>query len=166
MESTYEDYPIWIVVVSNLLALTIYVLGAYILAGLSLWAVGGYLLLCLGLESRVLRKSCANCAYYGRTCGTGKGRLCALLLKRGDPEVLAQRTVTWVDVAPDMLVSLLPIVGGVIASVRSFNWPRVAAIVVLLVLNFGGNAVVRGRLLCKHCRQREIGCPAARLFEQ
>jgi hypothetical protein len=29
-----------------------------------------------------------------------------------------------------------------------------------------GNAVVRSQLACRYCRQREIGCPAQRLFER
>lgn len=166
MESTYEDYPIWIVALTNLLVVAIYALGVYILSRLGLWAVIGYLLLCLFLEAKVLRQSCANCVYYGRTCGTGKGRLCALLLKRGDPQVLAQRKVSWKDVAPDVVVSLLPVVGGVILSIRSFSCPLLVAMLALLALTMGGNAVVRGRFLCRYCRQREIGCPAAQLFEQ
>ena len=166
MESTYDDYPAWIVIVTNLLAVTIYALGAYILAGLGVWAVGAYLLLCLLLEAKVLTQSCANCVYYGWTCGTGKGQLCALLLKRGDPQVLAQGTASWKDVAPDMAVSLLPVVAGVVLLIRSFNWALLVAMLALLALSMGGNAIMRGRFLCRYCRQREIGCPAARLFEQ
>jgi len=36
--------------------------------------------------------------------------------------------------------------------------------VALVMLSFVGNAVIRGSFACKYCRQREIGCPASRLF--
>ena len=38
--------------------------------------------------------------------------------------------------------------------------------IALLLLGFLGNALVRGHLACRYCRQREIGCPAERLFDK
>ena len=168
MENTggYEHYPAWIVVVCNLVALSIYAIGAIILSTLTAWLSIPYLLYCLWLEIRVLQKSCANCAYYGKVCGFGKGKLCALLFKRGDPQRFAARQITWVDVLPDFLVSILPIAGGIILLVRNFDWRILILLIALLLISFGGNAVVRGSLVCKHCRQRAIGCPAEKLFGQ
>jgi hypothetical protein len=37
-------------------------------------------------------------------------------------------------------------------------------ILALLLLGFMGNALVRGQLACRYCKQREIGCPATQLF--
>jgi hypothetical protein len=37
-------------------------------------------------------------------------------------------------------------------------------LVVLVFLSLAGNAIIRGSFACKYCRQREIGCPAEKLF--
>jgi hypothetical protein len=36
--------------------------------------------------------------------------------------------------------------------------------VLLAALSLGGNSFVRTRIVCKYCRQREIGCPAEKFF--
>jgi hypothetical protein len=63
-----------------------------------------------------------------------------------------------------ILVSVIPLVGGIILLIRDFRWPTVIMLAVLVALTFGGNALIRGSLLCKYCEQRKIGCPAAKLF--
>jgi hypothetical protein len=166
MQSTvkYDRYPWWIVLASAAHALAVYALGALVLSSLTVWLVVPYLLLCLGLEAQVLRKSCRNCAYYGQTCGLGKGRLCALLLTPGDPQRFVERKVTWADMLPDLLVVLLPLAGGIASLIVHFSWLYLILLVALLALSFTGNAVIRGSLLCKHCKQAELGCPALGLL--
>jgi hypothetical protein len=46
-----------------------------------------YLLYALGLEVRLLRTGCVDCAYYGKACAFGKGRLCAIAFEQGDPQL-------------------------------------------------------------------------------
>jgi hypothetical protein len=94
----------------------------------------------------------------------GKGKLCAWLFRPGDPEKFSARTVTWRDVAPDMLVLLFPLAGGIALLIKSFSWPLAAMLAILVSLSLGGNAFVRGAFTCKHCKQRELGCPAQRFF--
>lgn len=166
MEGRYENYPAWIIIVCNLVPVSIYIIGAVILTGFSPWVSVAYLLFCLWLESRVMRKSCVNCYYYGKNCGTGKGRLCALLLKRGDPQRFAAKEATWKEVLPDFLVSLLPLLGGIVLSILDFNWLRIILLVLLMALASVGTAAIRGNLLCKYCEQGRLGCPAAKLFEK
>jgi hypothetical protein len=48
--------------------------------------------------------------------------------------------------------------------VRDFTWLVVVMLAILVVLSLGGNAVVRGSFACKYCKQRQIGCPAEKLF--
>jgi hypothetical protein len=48
----------------------------------------------------------------------------------------------------------------------SFRVLVLALVIALLVLGFAGNALVRGRMACRFCKQREIGCPAVQLFEK
>ncbi len=162
----YQNFPIRIVILCNLLPFLIYAIGAAILAGFSMWVSLGYLLFCLWLEYRVLKYSCVNCYYYGKVCGSGKGKLCSLLFNPGDPQAFAQKEISWTEVIPDFLVSLIPLVGGVILLILNFNWFTVVLLILLLALTFGGNAVIRGAFMCKHCRQRELGCPAEKLFRK
>jgi len=162
--TTYENFPLWIPIASNALSLSICALGAYIVAGFGVWALALYLAYCLAIELRVLRHSCVHCHYYGKVCGLGKGKLCALLLKRGNPPRFAQAQASWVSLLPDFLVSLIPLVAGIVLSLVAFNWTRVGLLAALVVLSTVGNGAVRGGLVCKYCKQREIGCPAQRLF--
>lgn len=161
---TYDRYPRWIVLISNAHALGVYILGALVLRSLTIWLVVPYLLFCLWLEVQVLRKSCRNCAYYGKTCGLGKGRLCALLFTRGDPGRFVDRKVTWADMLPDLLVVLLPLAGGIVSLIVHFSWLVLLLLLALLVLSFAGNGLIRGSLVCKHCAQAQLGCPALGLF--
>ena len=73
--------------------------------------------------------------------------------------------MSWRDVAPDFMVSVLPLVVGIIQLIRGWSWSLAALLAVLLLLSSAGNAVVRGRFVCRYCRQRELGCPAQRLFD-
>jgi hypothetical protein len=164
--TSYEDYPRYVPLLSNLLTLAIYAIGAYVLANFGLGVMVLYLVYCLWIESKVLSGSCTNCYYYGRICAFGKGRLCSLLLKRGDPEMFSEKEVSWWDILPDFMVSVFPIVGGVVLLIRDFAWLLAALLFALIVLSSAGTAFVRGSLACKFCKQGEIGCPAERLFNK
>ena len=163
-QECYDEYPAGIVALSVGVAWAIYALGAYLLVQLWWPLAVAYLLFCLWGEVNVMRKNCVNCAYYGKLCALGKGRLAGLLFRRGDPALFAARQATWRDVLPDMLVSLAPVVGGIIALIRDFRWATLLLLALLVALTMGGNAVVRGQFACKYCKQRELGCPAAQLF--
>jgi hypothetical protein len=65
---------------------------------------------------------------------------------------------------PDLIVLLWPVLGGIILLVQDFTWLLAGMLVLLVVFSLSGNAIVRGSFACKYCRQREPGCPAARLF--
>ena len=160
----YECFPIWIVVLSNFVGVSIYLIGAYVLAGFGLWLSGLYLLYCFGLELRLLKGHCVNCYYYGKNCGFGKGKLCAWLFKPGDPRKFTEGKISWATMLPDFVVLLWPLLGGIILLVLDFTWLLIGMLVLLVVLSLSGNAIVRGSLVCKSCRQRELGCPAAKLF--
>ncbi|RZN37037.1 MAG: hypothetical protein EFT35_07065 [Methanophagales archaeon ANME-1-THS] len=161
---TYDNFPAWIAILSNLVSLSIYTLGAYILAGFGILFAILYLLYCLWLEVQILRKSCVDCYYYGKVCGLGKGKLCPLLFKQGDPKKFVEKEVTWAQILPDFMVFIIPLVGGIILLVRDFTWLLVALLIILGILAFGGTALIRGSFACKYCKQREIGCPAEQLF--
>ncbi len=162
--TAYPSYPLHYVFISNAVSVSIYALGAAIVSPVGWWAVGLYLLLCLGVEVSVLSRSCVNCFYYGKTCSFGKGRVCALFFKKGNPAQFAAREITWMALVPDFTVFLIPvIVGGAMLAI-SFSWWRAALIGALVLVSFGGNALVRSTFACRFCKQREIGCPAEKLF--
>ncbi len=160
----YERFPIWIVVLSNFVGVSIYLIGAYILAGFGLWMAGLYLLYCFGLELRLLKGHCVNCYYYGKICGFGKGKLCAWLFKQGEPQKFVETEISWGNMLPDFVVLLWPLLGGIILLVQNFTWLLIGLLVLLVILSLSGNAIVRGSYACKYCQQKEFGCPAAKLF--
>jgi len=162
----YECFPLRIVLLSNLIAISIYAVGAYILAGFGIWLAVLYLVYCGWIEHRVLRGSCVNCYYYGKVCGFGKGKLCSLLFKKGDPQKFAETQITWFDLVPDFLVSIFPMIGAIVLLAMGFSWTLLALLVILLALSSVGNAFVRGSFACKYCKQREAGCPAEKLFNR
>jgi hypothetical protein len=161
----YEPYPAWIVAICNLVSWTAYAIGAILLANLWIWLLVPYLLYVLWLEARLLKTGCMNYAYYGKVFAFGKGKLCAMAFKRGDPQRLAEHEISWAEVLPDFLVSILPLIGGVALLVRDgWDWLIAGLSVMLLALAFIGTGLVRGSLACTYCKQRELGCSAYELF--
>ena len=163
--STYERYPIWIVIVSTALDLAICVLSAVLLARVHLVLAAAYLLGWGWSQTRALRESCVHCAYYGEVCAFGRGLLCAMLLPPGEPSEFAAREITWRDLLPDLALTIVPILGGIIGLVMAFRLWALVALLLLVGLLMIGNGVVRGKLACAHCKQRELGCPAQKLIQ-
>jgi len=161
-----ENYPVGIVIVSNLLPLLIYAMGAIILYQFGIVWVIGYAVFILVLEFRLLGGHCVDCYYYGKTCAFGKGRLSSLFFQKGDPDTFVRMTITWKDILPDFLVFIIPVLAGILLLVQAFSWTFLILIIALVLLGFLGNSLVRGHLACRYCKQREIGCPAAQLFDK
>ena len=163
----YENYPVWIQLVSNSLSLAIYLIGSLIVVRLGLPWLLIYLAFLFLLEFRLLKESCINCYYYGKRCAFGKGKLSCFLFKRGQgTEQFAKREIRWIEIVPDMLVSFAPIIIGIILLVIHFDWILLLLIMILFLLSSIGNGFVRGSLACKYCKQQEIGCPAEKLFNR
>lgn len=161
-----ENYPRLTVVVSNLVSVLIWVIGAFILSLIGLpWAFL-YLLFVFALEFRLVSGHCRDCYYFGKTCAFGKGRLSALFFPKGTPEKFSSMTLSWKDILPDFLVFFIPVIAGIVLLVQGFSWTLLVLVIALLVLGFAGNAFVRGQLACRFCKQREIGCPAEKLFNK
>jgi hypothetical protein len=162
----HENYPAMIVVVSNFLSFMIYGIGAYILYRLSLILVVIYVFFILLLEFRLLSRHCVNCYYYGKICSFGKGYLSSLIFPRGQPELFNQKKITWKDIVPDFLVFIIPVLAGIMLLIVEFSWIVLILILALFFLGFFCNALVRGQLACRFCKQKEIGCPAEQLFDK
>lgn len=165
MPASYENFPFWMVMLANLLSLSIYAIGILIFARFGIIWLILYVAYCVWFEIKLLHGSCVNCYYYGKFCGFGKGRLCALFFRRGDPAKFNKRKITWRDLIPDFLIVLFPLVGGIILLIRDFDWLITGLLVALVILITVGNGLVRGNLACKYCKQAELGCPAIEMFK-
>ena len=97
---------------------------------------------------------------------TWKGKIAPLFTKKGDPKNFVEKDVSWYQLLPDFLVVIFPIVGGIIILISDFSWILLGLIILLFVLYFGGTAITRGSLACKYCKQRQLGCPAEKLFSK
>ena len=82
----YDEFPLSSVLFCIAVNISIYLVGAYLIAPLGKIFVALYLLYCLWMEIRVLTKSCRDCYYYGRLCAFGRGKICSLLFKKGSPD--------------------------------------------------------------------------------
>lgn len=161
----FGNYPLWMVFVSNILSLGIYLIGAIIIYQIGvLWMVL-YLIFIAVLEFRLVKGHCVDCYYYGKTCAFGKGKVCAMFFKKGNVKNFCRGGLTWKDLVPEFLVSLIPVVIGIVFLILRFNWILLIGVLVLIFLTFMGNALVRRNMACKYCKQRKIGCPAEKLFD-
>lgn len=161
----FENFPLSILFIANVVSLLTYLIGAFIIYKIGLIWLVLYLLFIGFLEFRLISGHCVNCYYYGKTCAFGKGRLCALFFKKGTSKKFNQLKITWRDILPDFLVSLVPTLVGIILLVLTFEWVLLFSVIALLLLAFVGTATVRSKLACKYCKQRKLGCPAQKLFE-
>jgi hypothetical protein len=163
---THENFPRWMVAFTLLIQVAVYTLGAYIVLKFGLVFLVIYGACILALEYRLLRHSCVDCYYYGRMCCFGKGRLCALFFGKGDQNKFPGKKIGWRDIIPDFLISLVPLLLGIILLVLRFDAVLFAVVVTLAVLAFPGSGFIRGTWACRYCRQREMGCPAEQLFSR
>jgi len=163
---THDNFPIWIVILSNLVSILIYSLGFFLTLRLGWIAAVLYLVFILAFEYRLISKHCVNCYYWGKTCGFGKGRISSLFFQKGDPSKFCDKKMTWKDMIPDLLVTLIPLVIGIVFLIIKFNFLLLTAAILLIVLTTMGNSFIRGTLTCKFCKQRELGCPAEKLFSK
>jgi hypothetical protein len=163
---SYQNYPIRIVILSNFVSLSIYVLGFLIINRLGLVFSFLYLLYILAFEFRLIKYHCTNCFYWSKICGFGKGRLSSYFFKKGDISKFCGRHMTWQDVIPDILISLMPLIVGIFFLILRFEIILLSGLIFLILLTTFGNSIIRGKLTCRHCKQKEIGCPAELLFNK
>jgi hypothetical protein len=162
----YENYPFRIVFFSNFVSIAIYLIGAFIIYQIGLIWLILYLIFVGILEFRLIKGHCVNCYYYGKTCAFGKGKISSIFFKKGDVNKFCKKQITWKDIVPDFMVSLIPAIIGIILLIKNFNWVLLSLVLILFILTFVGNGIIRSQLACKYCKQREIGCPAEQLFNK
>ena len=160
----FDKYPVRIVYLSNLLSFLIYALGIVIIQRIGWTYAGLFIAYIILLEIRLLKFHCPNCYYYGKVCAFGKGIISSLFFKKGEPLKFSCKKFTYKDLIPDILVFIIPAISAIVLLILKFDWIILLAFGVLILLNFSGNAYVRGQLACKHCKQKELGCPALTFF--
>jgi hypothetical protein len=161
-----ENYAAKVVILSTLVSIGIYGSGYLIMYKTGILYSLLYLLYIAFLEYRLIKKHCANCYYYGKTCAFGKGRISALLFKKGDTKKFCPSVFNWKDLIPDILVSLIPVITGIVLLIIKFNVFILLLLSLLLLLTTKGNELIRGKFACKYCKQAEIGCSAYNLFNK
>lgn len=163
---TFENYHCWIIIISNLVSLAGYLIGAYIIYRMGIVWLLLYLFYIIGLEIRFTKRSCINCYYYGKFCAFGKGKISSLLFKKGNSQKFIKDKITWENILPDFLVSIILLIGGMALLILNFDWLILSLVVLLIILTSAGNGFVRGSLACKFCKQRKIGCHAEQFFNK
>jgi hypothetical protein len=165
-EKCFENYPFSIVLFSNLVSIAIYLIGAFIISKIGIIWLILYLFFIISFEFRLIKWHCINCSYYGKVCAFGKGKISSIFFKKGNLKNFCKKQITWKDIIPDFMISLIPAIVGIIILVKDFDLIFLSLVIILLLLAFAGNGMVRSQLACKYCKQREIGCPAQKLFEK
>ncbi len=164
--SAFENFPRWMVAICDSVGLAIYAIGLYLMARLgTVWAAL-YVAYCVWMEWRLLSGSCRSCYYFGKRCGFGKGVVCSWFFSREAERALCAKQISWRNLIPDFLVSLIPFGLGIAMLIRSFSWLVLILVAALVFLASVGTGFVRGQLACKYCKQRELGCPAEQLFNK
>ena len=163
---TYDSFPLMVTLLPNLASILINLTGVFIMYKLSWIAAILFIVYILGLEIRLLSRHCVDCFYYGKICGFGKGRISAMFFKAGDPINFCQNDFGWKDLIPDMLITLIPFVTGLVLIFFRFSILLLICILVLIGLTTFGNSYIRGSITCKFCKQRKLGCPAEKLFSK
>lgn len=162
----YENYPTRIVFISTLLSVFIYLIGAFIIYQTGIIWFIIYLCYLIFLEIRLLKKSCIDCYYFGKSCAFGKGRISCLFFRKGDSKRFSQKKASWKDILPDLIAALVPAITCIFLLFIDFNLLLLSFLILLVVLSSFGNGFVRDKLACIYCKQRELGCPAEQLFQK
>jgi hypothetical protein len=160
----YDQFPMPLALFCVLGNLLIYIVGALLLAPLGKSFVALYILYCLGLEIRVLRISCRDCFYYGKLCAFGRGKMCSVLFKKGSPEKFMKKKISWSCLLPDFLASLIPLSIGGFFLAQHFSWLNLFLVVFLIFIAFPVTGFIRSSIACKHCKQKDLGCPSIIFF--
>lgn len=160
----FEKYPLSTVFVFQFVSLVNYAIGIYLLYQISVLFSMIFVFYILIMEFSVYKEGCVSCCYYGRRCMSGRGKIAAKFFNKEDPKRFCEKQVTWKNLLPQILLSLIPIIAGVYLLVYEFSWLVVGLILVPVLTWFVLNPMMYGKLGCLHCKQGRICCPANDFF--
>ena len=126
----YESFPLSQVITNSILNVSTFILGTALLLNINTWLGFIYLAFCIGSLLWIMKVRCSNCYYYGKICGLGRGKLCAVIFRKGNPEAFTEREISWKDLLPDFMVLLFPLICGIIVIVRDFSWLIITMILI------------------------------------
>jgi len=160
----FENYPLWIVLLINLVSLSVYASGLYLFY--LVWPVLAVLffIYVLYLEFSIYQKSCTCCYYYGKICAFGRGKIAKIFFKKVSGKNFLEKQVSMKDLLPQFVATLAPLFAGIYLLVQNFNWLVLVLMLWPLIVMFSGNPVIYGQLACPHCKQARIRCPACEFF--
>ncbi len=143
--------------VENSVWAAVYLLGSGILWLLHPVAASAYFVYALGCMYLLLpRLVCTSCAYYGKACHSGQGRLASLLYS-SRPQAYFPSRFRYMRIAAP--VFLIPLLAGSALLVFRFSLALAIATVLFGILALGVTRFITTRLGCPRCQQRHI-CPA------
>lgn len=160
----FKKYPLSTVLITNSVIVIIWIISVYLV-----WQLGRFLgilfiIYIIGLEFFIYKHGCSCCYYYGKRCAFGRGKIAPFLVRRDNPQKFCQRKVTCLNLLPVILGSLIPVIAGLILLIRSFSWPILILTLIPVANWFFINPLIYGKLICLHCQQGRICCPANDFF--
>ena len=163
MTTYYDTYPSWLVALTISEVIAALVLSVMIIAPFGWWAVASYGVVGLAALASSLAFGCTRCHYYGRLCGTGLGKVAALIFgKREEEEFGNSRSqmLAWTLVG---ITLLLPLAAGLVALSGRSSIRGVIALATYVGLLIAV-MVTHSRLVCNRCHEaREKRCTLGRL---
>jgi hypothetical protein len=158
---TYENYPLSIIYLSTAITLLSYSIGAlifYLIGGLVFG--GGYLFLCSLSSILSMRFRCSYCYYYGLRCPSGLGALAKLLFNQRDNSDFSNPKNILKVASLSFFLLFIPIIVGIVFIIIRFSFFLLFSLLAYFLIAVISSFAIRKNLLCKHCKQGEIGCPA------
>lgn len=159
-----ERYPASRIILTNVIMLALFFTGAYLCSLFHPIAGIVYIVTVLLVIYILMRKLvCTNCWYYGKWCGSGWGKLAALMFKQGEIEKFPG--CTGVNIAPMVygLASLIPLAIGILVFILHPTLRIQASISIVLLVGFSFYSSVAGRKKqCSVCKMRFI-CPGGNI---
>ena len=162
--AVFQKYPLSTVLIFQFVSLANYAVGIYLLSQISVLFSILFAFYVIMMEFSVYREGCASCYYYGKRCMSGRGKIAPLFVRKEDPKRFCEKKITWKNLLPTVMVSLIPIITAVYLMITSFNWLFVGLILVPILTWFVLNPLMYGKLGCLHCKQGRICCPANDFF--
>lgn len=162
----FENFPIWSIIIFNIVSFSVYFAGIYILYLIMPLISLLFLVYIIYNEMSVYRHGCASCYYYGKLCAFGRGKVAKMFMKKGNPKKFSEKGVSMKDFIPSMLVSIIPILAGIYLLIQSFNLIILLLIAWPVVVWLFFNPLMYGEYACIHCKQARICCPVCEYFKK
>ncbi|MFC1651561.1 hypothetical protein ACFL24_00185 [Patescibacteria group bacterium] len=161
----HENYPLWTIFLVDLPTILVYAIGIYLTLKLgTLWGAF-YIIYFLAIEFHLLWSGCRHCYYYNKFCAFGRGKISALLFKKGIPKKFCERKANVTKIIPSLLIRIFPITAGIILLVQEFNW-FILILTIVPVLFWFLIDPFTFKTACSHCKQGKICCPASNFFRK